>query len=326
MPPENNKRKIVFNAPPQPTITQSPDMTASSHATDTKKAPSFRSYNYDIQSTVKDKGASLAQIVMAEARKQEQTKQTPLDIAEQNQSSSIVKITLIAIGIIAIIGGAAVLAFTLIKTKPVETIPTSITFTQLIKTEKIVPIELADTYKLTALQKIKDALLANIPLNTLVDLQLQLANDSTKTPVSLKQFLDIFESRVPDSLAVSLRPEYAFGIHSFSKNTPYIVFIANDYDSAYAGMLDWEKTMLGDIGNIFFDPNDLAKATSTDAVSNINFKDVVLKNKDSRVIYNKDGEIAFLWSIVNRNIIVITSGPDTLEEIIKRMTTSNIVR
>ena len=83
MPPENTENKIggttpaqpiaphkiVFNAPPQPTVTQSPDMTASSHAADTTKTPSFRSYNYDIQSTVKDKGASLAQIVMAEARK-----------------------------------------------------------------------------------------------------------------------------------------------------------------------------------------------------------------------------------------------------------------
>lgn len=338
MPPENPKEenkksetpqpvaphKIVFNAPPHPTVTQSPDISASSHVTDTKKAPSFRSYNYDIQSTVKDKGASLAQIVMAEARKQEQMKQTPLDIAEENQSSSVIKFTLIAIGIVAILGGGALLAYTLLKTKPVEVIPTNLVFNQLIKTEKITPIELPDRYKISLQRLVKDATLANIPISTLVDLQL--SDSGSNSQLTSKDLLEIFEANVPESLAISLRPEYALGIHSFEKNSPYIVLITNDYESAYTGMLDWEKTMLVDLGGIFFEPENLAKSTSTDTIDNINFKDKVIKNKDTRVIYDKDGKTAFLWSIINRNIIVITTNADTLEEIIKRMTTSNIVR
>lgn len=340
MPPENTENKIggttpaqpiaphkiVFNAPPQPTVTQSPDMTASSHAADTTKTPSFRSYNYDIQSTVKDKGASLAQIVMAEARKQETTHQTIADVKEQEESSSIIKITLITIGIIAILGGGAVLAYTLLKTKPVEKVITDVSFDQLIKTEKIVALELPDLYKSTALRKIRDELITNVPINSLVDLQLQQVNDTEKNPVSVKTFLDIFESRIPESLDISLRPEYALGIHGLVDNSPYIILITNDYDNAYVGMLEWEKTMLGDIGNIFFEPNNLAKATSTDDISKIGFQDKVLFNKDTRVVYDKDGKTAFLWSIVNRNIIIITTNGDTLQEIVKRMTISNITR
>lgn len=318
--------KIVFNSPPHPKVTKSPDQGASEAQSNVKKStPTIRSYAYDIKSKVRDEGVSLAQIVMAEERKKEETHQTEADITTRDKQGTLLKFMLISIGIIALLGGVAAYLFTIYSRAPVST-NVNTPSPGLIRTEKITPIVLKDGYKTTLLQAVSLLKTSSIPQGTLNDIQFKESVGNENLEVNAFRFLVILESKVPETLSRSLLPGYSFGLHSLEKNEPYIILQSESYENAFSGMLEWEKTIIDDIGPLFFTRDDLANPTSTADIGKQNFKDTVIYNKDSRTIVDEENRILMLWSIIDQHSIIITSNSLTLEEIVKRLTTSRIVR
>ena len=47
--------------------------------------------------------------------------------------------------------------------------------------------------------------------------------------------------------------------------------------------------------------------------------DIIFNNKDCRVVKNSLGEVIFLYSIVDKNTVVITTNVNTLKELINRI-------
>ena len=49
------------------------------------------------------------------------------------------------------------------------------------------------------------------------------------------------------------------------------------------------------------------------------FRDITIKNIDSRAILDKNGKAALIYAIPNKETIVITTGEDTLNEVVNRL-------
>ncbi len=76
-------------------------------------------------------------------------------------------------------------------------------------------------------------------------------------------------------------------------------------------MLEWEKSMARDLFPLFGEANTEFYEKK--------FEDLTIKNKDMRVILDKNREILLLYSFLGRNTIIITTSKDTLDEIINRI-------
>lgn len=56
------------------------------------------------------------------------------------------------------------------------------------------------------------------------------------------------------------------------------------------------------------------------------FKDLILANRDTRAIIDKDGKLLFFYTFINRDYLVLATNIDTLNTIITRMSSAKLIR
>lgn len=185
-------------------------------------------------------------------------------------------------------------------------------------------------------------------------------------------FFKLIESEAEDSLIRSFGPEIVVGVHQ-KKNglEPFIVMKVNSFEESFAGMLNWERKMISEIKDIFYDklgssqvfvgekiktkseevisssstasstassttslPASLMATSSTSTASVVEtvtynpekFEDLILLNKDVRVIKNTSGEILFFYSFINRENLIMTTNVETFDLVSKRLNISKLIR
>jgi hypothetical protein len=127
---------------------------------------------------------------------------------------------------------------------------------------------------------------------------------------SISDVTTILTPQIPSILARSLSNTYMMGIYAYDTNEPFIILTGTDFGLSYAGMLQWEKTILLDIGELF----GINPATA----KNYTFEDEVVKNKDLRVIKNPDRKTIFLYTFLDRNTILITTNESVMSAILAK--------
>ena len=151
-----------------------------------------------------------------------------------------------------------------------------------------------------------------------------------KALVSATDFLNAINARVPTSFLRSIQPNFMVGVHVFDGNQPFIVLKTSFYENAFVGMLEWEKYIKEDLSPLFAEKNIRTTltqiATTTSEIKTFMFNDLVLKNKDTRILKNKEGEITLVYSFVDKNTIIITTNENTFGEILTRRGSSRIVQ
>ncbi len=153
----------------------------------------------------------------------------------------------------------------------------------------------------------------------------------TSKAIESKKFLYLINSRMPDSLLRSLMPEYMLGIHSWNGNQPFIILKTDSYENAFAGMLAWEKYMKEDLNALFSLNNRLSSGEASTTTRQIyayqkDFEDILIKNKDARALKDSDGNIFLIYSLPDKETIIITSNADTLAELFDRAIRLRAVR
>ena len=139
-------------------------------------------------------------------------------------------------------------------------------------------------------------------------------------------FLSLIGTTAPGALLRSLSDKYLLGkysnpnaVNDNDKSAMFLILETNNYSQAYISMLDWEKTMLKDL-SILFNINILGLDNSFFEKS---WKDIIINNKDVRVLYGENGEGILYYVFVNKNNFVITNSIETLKEVMKRLIIKN---
>jgi hypothetical protein len=141
--------------------------------------------------------------------------------------------------------------------------------------------------------------------------------------VSAEAFANLFSPTIPAWLTRAFQPVYLASFYNGANGrAPLFIFKVDSYENGYAGMLRWEQTM-GDEFKPFF-----AKKTASSTQDTIptTFQDIVIKNKDVRVLVDGSGRRLLLYAFSDPNTIVITTDQAALEEAFARLTTSQFVR
>jgi hypothetical protein len=136
--------------------------------------------------------------------------------------------------------------------------------------------------------------------------------------VPVDAFMDMVGLRIGAQLSRSLDPEFMFGIHSYDGNQPFLILKTQSYGSAFTGMLEWESRLGDDLRDLFFDQQ---VGTPLPTI----WSDSVFENKDLRVL--RDGtKTRLLYSLIDKNTIVITTNEQTFKEILSRFYSASLVR
>ena len=152
-----------------------------------------------------------------------------------------------------------------------------------------------------------------------------------RTLISANNFLNLIDVQIPTSFLRSLARDFMIGVHVFDGNQPFIILKTNFYENAFVGMLEWERYIKQDLSP-FFDQVESTvvpvktATTTTEDLKALTFNDLVIKNKDTRILKDANGNTVLIYSFVDKNTIVITTNESTFGEILTRLTSSRTIR
>jgi len=135
-------------------------------------------------------------------------------------------------------------------------------------------------------------------------------------PASAEEISTVLQLRAPNSFVRNIS-EITFG--GVMGEEPFIVMKVQSFDTAFAGMLEWERILSADLSPLFgrtvtqsFDPS----ARTTTQIRSAFFRDVISSNKSIRLLTDETGADRITYTFVDRNTILITTTRETLGAIL----------
>lgn len=279
--------------------------------------PIIRTYEDDAAVALKDKGASIISVAVAEQEKNQERLARQQEERKQAQRRKIFTI----LSLILILGGVSVLGYIylypiLSRQKPIEEIRAQAhIFTEHIQ-------ELNITNLSSALIKQEISAFNKKPLSEGIT-QLRLlhtAQDNTSSSdYESYSFFETISERVPRAMMRSFDPLFtlAFSKQKDAQISPILIMNVDSFDIAYAGMLRWEESMVSDLAFLFPVRTEQHSASTTQQIPV--FYDLIVDNKDTRAIESSNGNIRIIYSFPDRQTLIITSDTNTLREVFKRL-------
>lgn len=156
--------------------------------------------------------------------------------------------------------------------------------------------------------------------------KVEVENENVERRLETDEFFEVIESKAPSRLVRSLSEEFLYGVHIFDGNQPFIVFSVASYETAFAGMLEWEKDMENDIGPLLRKESDFRNTSTTTPTESRVFEDIIFKNTDTRTLRNDKGVPLITYSFPSRETLLITTNKETLGEIVNRLGGRRVIR
>ena len=309
----------------------------------TGEAKTIKTFQSDLADAVKNDNVSMIKVALAEKKRQEQRGELPKTETGSRKYIYIFAGLVLFIVVIGLTAGAFVL-FTPKQTVETVDVPQfkPLLYTKLTSQLNINQFNPYDTIKL--IDSEREAI---IDLGEMKAIVFTTGTSTSERPLTTEEFFSFINSRAPDQLVRSLDSNFLLGIYAYTPRETFAVFKVNSYDSAFAGMLQWEPNIESDIGDIFINKKDRVDrdVTSTSTIqvnvstttqdegssqygifSQRKFVDRVYNNKDVRVLVDSNGKEALLYSFIDKETLVIATTDKSLKEILFNLTTGRIIR
>jgi hypothetical protein len=268
-----------------------------------KPLKSLRTYQGDVDEILSQGKASSTTILVSEQKRREEHPEKVIDPVKNEKrnhllvtlSSSFLIIGVLTIGVVYYI-------------KATEKVAVEEQETTLLNFTSEATFSMANSIRSNLVSKITSAIKEfNGPENTI--LYVKPTNINEKEVANLNDILTILTPNMPGSLVRSFENKYMLGSYFLGGNQPFIIISVKDYAESYGGMLEWEKDIPKDLGEIFGLDENLASSTSL-------FKDEAVKNKDLRVLKNQSQKVVMIYSFISKNTLLITTNEDVFTAIL----------
>ncbi len=318
----------------------------------------LETYQGDIEKYIQEKNISTVTIAAAEANRRSAQLSQPTTIATneiqptQEEASGwgqkIVFILASAVLIVSAIGGVTY-AVLRSSTVPLQT-DTQAPFI-VVDDRVLITLSPGNTTRSALFQELQAAT-KNTKLST--DLVAQIlpivtATNTQQVAMPAEQFFSLLGPTLSAPFLRTISPLFLFGIHAISDNQPFLLLKVDSYQQAFSGMLAWEPTMSQDLLPLFaYTPpappqtqtitttiSTTTASTTSTATSTLSstttietlpprmtptvFIDKIIENHDARALVNQAGQITLLWTLLDKNTLLITTNERTVREIISRL-------
>lgn len=289
----------------------------------------LRTYERDVADAIRAKNESVATIKIASENKRIAAHEPiPTHSAHGHTPETATKNGLfIMLTIVLILGtvGIGGLVYYFYTTRPDTTVTPKPTPVKIITTNQKERLDVNGKSAAEVAAGFRSLLANTTAQGNLVEVELTQTDPIVGSiTVASQKFFELFGANAPASLSRAMNSEWLLGFHSTnSASVPFVLFKTDSFDIAYDGMLRWEESMQKDLEPIFGQ-----STTDTFAPSGTSkkFEDLLIRNKDTRVLRNSIGNIVLLYSFLDQKHLVITTNEETFREILNRFFASHIVR
>jgi len=279
-----------------------------------------RTYLSDMADTVRTNDISVIKVALAEQNKNERE-----NIYRQAEGTPFKKFFWVAGGIIFI--GVALFGIYFVTNKNAAlNVPE-----QIVKNDSIISYDELTSISIKDGDNLTDKIITNkkeVSNNGIKSISINKDVGGAKEKLSVKELFTKLEFTAPSSLVRSLSDSYMIGyyINNLSENITdyksslFIILPTIDYEYTYAGMLEWEKTIAGNTLDLF----ELNTKNNKLQINDLAWKDIIIENKDARVLLNEENKPILYYIFTNKNNLIVTDKEATLKEIISRLIIKNI--
>lgn len=223
--------------------------------------------------------------------------------------------------IVATISLAGILYIVRLNQQPVTTVEQDLS---LIGTEYKESGELGALSKNSIIAIVKEKISNTRPPSSIT--AVEFLDNKTKENISASTFVSTLAPVAPGNLVRAFGEEWLYGVYSNGgKNESLFIARISSFENAFDGMLAWEQNMANDLQDLF--PQKIAVASTTPTpVLKHRFEDIIIKNKDARVLRNTFEDIELIYSFLDEKTLVIAWSRAGLEEVINRFLVSRNAR
>lgn len=278
----------------------------------------IHTYQSDMAETVRENEASVIKIALAEQKKKYQD-----DVFRKAKGSPFKRFAFFFFGIIFIVGGVVGVYFVVKYNQSKQTVEIAkSTIPQFFSYNQSEEIDTTNDIGaegfITKIQSEKESISGENIIKLIIPTKIV---NEIKENISAYDFLSFINTNAPSALKRSLYDEYMFGVHKInSKGNIFMVLKTSDYNIAYAGMLNWEKTLLDDLHLLI----NVSTSGENEYLKTTTWRDIVVNNKDVRVISDNEGNGLLYYMFIDREYFLITDSIDTIKEINSRFMIKNI--
>jgi hypothetical protein len=255
---------------PTPTQTQNPDAQPkiSSDPRLQQNLKPIRTYEGDIAEMMSRKRTSMANVAIAESKKQEGSERISNAPTQARESShSLKKLLLVLVSLVLLFGGAfaAYYLYSISPIAPVEPVtqgqkpPTSI-----IPSDSQQVLTLDSESPIRILSQIRNAVASSQAPGTVKEIVVASKRGESLVRTSSSRMIDLMEIDAPSILTRSLTNDWMLGVYNNMQNEKdvFVVLTTSFFQNTFAGMLQWERVMADDIKGYIY-PDSLEGISNT---------------------------------------------------------------
>ena len=320
------------SAPQKPPAPKTPAPPATAQP-ETSMVPPLQTYKGDIESLIQSTNASTVSIAAAEAARRAQTPiaepAKPFDWKGFFKRSAI---TIGGLGFLFAASGLLYFAYSYLNATVEVPQDAAAPFMSVDATTPLAlpPGDLQRTTMMGILEAARQDNTLSLGLIGRLAVYKTIPDEEEDTYALLDapNLLPILTPNIPADLLRTLTGEYLLGVHTYDGTQAFLLLGVDSYEHAFAGMLQWERAMRGDLLPLFnreprpYIPEEGVATSSVGSVPQLiqtGFSDKIIENRDTRVILNTSGDILLLWAPLGPNLVVVTTNEYTLREIISRL-------
>jgi len=311
----------------------------------------IKTYEQDFANAVAHKHLTTTSAIIAEKERAEKSREkSDSEILQDAQNQEIkqekhtLRNVLLSIISLALIGGGAFSAYYLYSksplapSTPVQT-PVAQVAQSIISSDSRAIVNISNLSVNSALSLIRSEIGKPQDSGTVKEIVIAQAGSSTEKLVRLTapQIIDQADITVPDMFRRSLGTNWMLGtyVDDSGQKSTFILTTNSFFQNTFAGMIQWESTIIDDLKQYLLSPSIVTTGTTTGTSTSSTtqeislrgkFTDRIVKNKDVREFIDTNGNIVFLYSFISNDKLVFTNSESALEEVISRLEKNAYVR
>jgi len=141
-----------------------------------------------------------------------------------------------------------------------------------------------------------------------------------KQIMGLRSFLGLMKSNLVLPDATLVNENFMTGVFKGDENGFFLLLKMRSFQDIFDNLKKWESKMFYDMHAFFGFPIN----TSTNYLLTKNFEDGIIKNKNARILYDQDGKIVMMYVFVDENSLAIANKIEVINELVTRLSSSQI--
>jgi hypothetical protein len=134
--------------------------------------------------------------------------------------------------------------------------------------------------------------------------------------ISLSRFFNLLRISPPKEAASFWDKNYLLGVFADEKgNWPFMILRTNSYRDISPQIIKWEDHMIDDISALL----NVDVTGKNNYLLQSKWSDLIISNKETRVIKDASGEVVLLYVYPDENTILFARNKNTLDEILLRL-------